>query len=300
MPEDEELSQFDVAKRLAVAGSAGLAAHELGLAGAERMLGLKRVSHGTSNAAADAIRRQGFKTSFGGSPLAGGAAIGNEAFVRNSKNKIHVASGFGGDVIARAHAALTEAKTRNPSLSHEDAMKAYLKGAVTPFGGGTVVRAAVPYEDFLRKFEVDPDYGGVSRAFRTSHNIGADRVSKGALGLLDMIRMRPKNLGAFVKAHPQRFIAGVGLTGLGAAAAYGGYRTLSPVVKSMLASRSPQLSPGDTDTLEGAKLSNLRALRNETADDAVKMAHYTFKSAAASTYYNAMTALKPPSRQNYG
>lgn len=209
---------------LGTIAAGGLTAKATGASGLARAVGAKRVFHGTSNEAAKAILRDGLRASYGASAGGSSQAAGDARFLTESKNRIHVASGFGSRLaVANRHAGLSAAQAAavkaGRNLSESEVQKAYLMGS-----GGRTLEAALPFEEFKRTFEQDPDHiPGL--AFRGERDLAAKNF-KQSRGYGHILRARSKDLGAYIKNHPGRFASGVALLAAPAAAGYGTYRVL--------------------------------------------------------------------------
>lgn len=200
---------------------AGIAAGSLGGSAvlakpsAERLLGVQRYVHGTSDDAAEGILRSGLDPSFGGADHGGSAAIGSDYYVDQSTGKIHVATDnlIGRRLVASPHASLAEAaaeaKKRGVDIELDQAKKSYLRG-ILPGAGGSIVGGAMPYEEFHSSFEQDPDQIP-GHAFRSTRKIDPEDLSQGGAGLGDIFRNRSKNLGRYIKDNPRRFGTGLAL-----------------------------------------------------------------------------------------
>jgi hypothetical protein len=221
-PEETPVWEKDVRDAAGVA-LAGLGARSLAHGAAEDLLGAQRFYHGTGDAAAAAIRRDGLLASMGGNPNGSASLSGVQSYVKNSKGHVHVGTGFLGAQAARGYASLVDAKERNPLLSNEGAMYAYLRG-MGPGHKGTVLQGAVPYEWLSSNFSPDPDSGGSSAALKGQVDIGASHISDGAVGLRDLYKNRAPDLLGYVKRNPRRVAHGALMAGGSLAAVYAAYR----------------------------------------------------------------------------
>lgn len=219
------------------AGTVGLAAvaRPFGEAGAERLLGAQRIYHGTSKGGAESILRAGLDPAFGGGATGGSAAIQSPHFLEESKGRIHVATGpTGRRVVAVPHAGLAgaheEAMKAGRTLSRAEAERSYLRSLGSGFKGrGEIVGGSIPYEDFVRYFEQDPDQiPGL--AFRSTEKVGPENLVKGRVGIRSIVKGRSRDLGRYIAKHPGRFATGAALMAVPAAAAYGGYKLMRPVI----------------------------------------------------------------------
>lgn len=202
---------------------AGLGAHSLAHGATENLLGAQKFYHGTGDAAAAAIRRDGLLASMGGNPNGSASLSGVQSYVKNSKGHVHIGTGFSGAQAARGYASLVDAKERNPLLSSQDALSAYLRG-MGPGHKGTVLQGAAPYEWIASNFSPDPDSGGSSAALKGQVDIGASHISDGAVGLRDLYKNRAPDLLGYVKRNPRRVAYGGLMAGGSLAALYAAYR----------------------------------------------------------------------------
>jgi hypothetical protein len=179
-------------------------------AGAERVLGVQRFVHGSSKEGAKSILKEGLKGSHGGSAkgssagLAGdkaiddlvggkGASDAQAKFLQeNSKGRAYVFK----DTplrrrLASAHASLAEEKK---------GMKSMIKGALG-VGGGKKVYGEMSVDDFKKRMELDPDYGGGESAKKA----GAYRTKRqDLLGTPDTIKPMSKRRGSLVRLYKAR------------------------------------------------------------------------------------------------
>lgn len=204
----------------AVGGAAKLYAGKKALdAGAERVLGVQRFVHGTSDDAAKAILREGLKAEHGGSSKGSSAALGGPAaeyYQEGSKGKIHIFK----DTplrrrLARGHANL--AQKGGDFVPFVEGVG----GLPGQGSGGTRIYGAMPFEELERNFELDTDYGGVAHRSIVGKDadIAGERLSKKRVGLAGIIKNRSKDLGGYISRNKGRFALGLG--GLGAAGALG-------------------------------------------------------------------------------
>ncbi len=217
------------------AAGLGLAAVPVAEHGLERAVGAQRFLHGTSTAAGKAILQEGLRPDLGGASHGSSAGIGSKKFVETSKGRVHVATHDPlGRMVAGAHAGLSDAqmsarKAKVP-LTQQQAARSYMRGML-PGGGGRIVGGAMPYTEFLQKFEQDPDHVR-GHAFRSTHAVPATKLTEGGSGVRAILKGRATNIGEYVAQHPRRFAAGLGLLGaaggLATGAAYLGHRALAP------------------------------------------------------------------------
>ena len=204
--EDLEKATHDaVAKSslLGLTGGASLAG--AGIAGVyapERVLGYVPMYHGTSTHVADKALKEGLLASMGGS---GGAALENvQTYIDKSKGKVHVYPHL---VTALEYAG------KQQNIGNEPA----------------ILRAAIPYEQFKKNFEVDdtmPILSGRPTAYRTANDVGARHLSdlrNPLRGIASSIPSKSEWL-SYVKNHPGRLGAGLGLLVAAPALAYAGYK----------------------------------------------------------------------------
>ncbi|MGA1354761.1 MAG: hypothetical protein ACO32I_08335 [Candidatus Limnocylindrus sp.] len=212
----ERTTKSDAAKMLA----AGYAGSKFLNHGAERVLGVQRFVHGTSDKAADSILAEGMLASHGGGAHGSSAKLGDggAGFVERSKGRVHIFK----DTpyhrrLAAAHANLAEVGGAD----------AYGKGFLGLSRKGTRVYGAMPYDRITRDFELDPDYG--NRAFRSRldpgavGDIDASHLSRSRAGLRSIIKNRTSNLKGYIMNNKARFGRGLAHLGVAAgAAAYAG------------------------------------------------------------------------------
>ncbi len=205
----ERTPKSDAAKMLA----AGYVGSKFLNHGAERVLGVQRFVHGTSNKAADSILTQGMLARHGGDPHGSSAQLGGLAgagFAERSKGRVHIFK----DTpyhrrLAAAHANLAEVGGAD----------AYSRGLLGLGREGTRIYGAMPYDRISGDFELDPDYE--NRAFRSKldpgavGDIDASHLSRSRAGLRSIIKNRTSNLRGYIMNNKARF--GRGLAHLGAA-----------------------------------------------------------------------------------
>lgn len=214
--ERERTPKSDAAKMLGATYLGGKLVNH----GAERVLGVQRFTHGTSDDAAKSIMEQGMLAAQGGSEHGSSARLGGregKAFAQRSKGRVHIFK----DTplhrrLAAAHANL--AQTGGGRRSHG-------RGMLGVERGGTRLYGAMPYERISNDFELDPDYGNM--AFRSkldaAGDIAPEHLSTSRFGLRGIIANRTSDLGGYIKANRGRFARGVGLLGAGVGtAAYAG------------------------------------------------------------------------------
>lgn len=236
-------------------------AYEAGKGGLERLVGAQRLYHGTSNAAADAIRRMGLLASKGGNPMGGSAAVGNEHFINESKGRIHVAKSLFHRLVTGPHAALAEARAKNKNLSKAEAIEAFTRGLFVP--SGSVVEATIPFETFKKHFEQDPDQVK-DVAFRSFRDIRPEEMG-GGIGAI--LRGRSENIGKYLRENPDRALRGLGLAALAAGGAYGATQLARPAVSNLIARlRGPQPAG-----IEAASKSS-RTSKEKAAEEIAKIA----------------------------
>lgn len=163
---------------------------------ARALLGVQPFYHGTSNAAAKAIRRQGLDPLFGGGPGGGAAVEGQPHYTEDSRGKSFVSKDKG---TARMYAQMVE--TGKPSMA----------AAGSPFRRqGTTLSGGVPYEDFNSIFTgdrtMDPRVD-----FSTHQKVSPAHFSMGGFKNTLQKRLRePSSFLSYVKNNPGRFLKGVG------------------------------------------------------------------------------------------
>ena len=213
---------------LRLIGAAGLTGIGLGqiTPGMEETLGYKNIYHGTSHNAAKNIDVEGLKARHGGAAHGSSAGVNNENFIRNSKGKVHVGSGPLGAMGAKSHARLTEAMAQAAAqgrkLSPDEAMRIFMFGEQQ----GKVYKGKIPYQDFIKDFEVDPDFKGVG--FRTTKDIPRE-VFENDMFDFGPMRRATRNFGSYVKNHPGLFARGVGRLAVVPASLGAAYSLAKPV-----------------------------------------------------------------------
>ena len=201
-----------------VVGGAGLyGGGRLMYRGLPMVLGQQRVYHGTSKTNAAKIKDEGFKTKYGG--INGSSAhVGSASYVKNSAGKIHVSP------FKRVASGFATLNGLDKGKSEKEKMLAMLKGvALRSAGGGAVVTAHVPYDEFKRNFKIDPDMDG-GFAFTTDADIDRNFVGKKSV-------FRGVSGGGvlrYAKKYPGRFARGAGLGALGAGVAVLSARQMTP------------------------------------------------------------------------
>ena len=264
---ERDLTNKELAMRLGGAAALSAGAYDAGKGGLERLVGAQRLYHGTSDAAADAIRRMGLLANKGGNPMGGSAAIGSKKFVDASTGRIHVAKGFLHRLVTSPHAALAQARANNPNLSPQDAMKAYFGGMFFP-SGGTVVEATIPFETFKKHFEQDPDQVK-DVAFRSFRDIRPEEMG-GGIGAI--LRGRSENIGKYLRENPDRALRGLGLAALAAGGAYGATQLARPAVSNLIS------------RLRGPQPAGIEAASNSSRTSKEKAAEEIAKIASAQTF----------------
>jgi hypothetical protein len=208
---DQQKRRKDLKDSIIAAGSLGTSTL-LVKPSAERVLGVQRYVHGTSNDAADGILWSGLSPRYGGDESGSSAAIGSKHFVDESRNKIHVATDdlIGRNFVARAHANLAEASAEarkaGKTLTPEEAERKFVEGLLA--NKGSVVGGAMPYEEFHSAFEQDPDH--IPKfTFRSTRGIDAQDLRRDGASLGDIVKNKSKDIGKYIQNNPQRF--GMGL-----------------------------------------------------------------------------------------
>ncbi|MEC8306670.1 MAG: hypothetical protein VXZ72_02290 [Chlamydiota bacterium] len=216
-------TKAEVAKMVA----AGAAAPKLLNHGAERVLGVQRFTHGTSDAAAKKILNEGLIARHGGAAHGSSAKIPGRAgqqFVNNSKGRVHI---FKDTPMHRRYAA---AHANLAEVGDVEGADAFVSGFFGIGRKGTRVYGAMPYDRIAKDFELDPDYGGL--AFRSKLNatgdIDAKHLSKSRFGLRGIFKNRTSDIKGYAKKNKGRFARGVGLLGAsGLATIYAGSKAKS-------------------------------------------------------------------------
>ena len=160
-PEGVEKERFDAKNDLETSrGMHGLAATS-GLGAAymaarapkslHEIVGGQQLYHGTTDPAAASIRKGGLDPSLGGTELGGGAARREARHIasRFCKGKAFVSTS---PAESRVYADMTQSRLEGkPYDQISSGIKAVVPGATK----GTVLKGALPYEDFHNRFKVD-------------------------------------------------------------------------------------------------------------------------------------------------
>ena len=147
--------------------------------GVEKLLGTKRVYHGTTPQAAEQIRKMGLLPQFGGK----GAAAPVPEFVKASSNKCHVTTRPVVAKLFEKHLAPNHSLNllkRNPEALVQEAMQSSVSR-----GGPGLVKFSIPYECFARmQNDLDMEFGyttekGIEPAYvKDGLNNRAERMVK--------------------------------------------------------------------------------------------------------------------------
>jgi hypothetical protein len=171
------------------------------------IVGGQQLYHGTTDPAAASIRKGGLDPSLGGTELGGAAAEKSKAYAADSKGKTFVSTSPGE---SRVYADMTQSRLEGkPYDQVSSGIKAVVPGATK----GTVLKGALPYEDFHNRFKVDktmPILGAAPTAYFTNKRVEPE-VFKSGLG--DVVKKRlkdPSSLGGYLKSNPKRALKGVG------------------------------------------------------------------------------------------
>ncbi len=209
---------YGSAGTLAGLGVGGLVAEAPRHAG--NIVGAQIIHHGSTLPAIETIRRTGLDPTYGGSVGGGGWAEGSDVFRHDSHGKVFVTPQKD---VARVFADLTE-RARLGDKTNDSLASMYRRNSQR-IGG--VVSGTLPFEDFQKRFQVDPAMpitrGGPSAYF--SHEKIDPSVFRQGLGSVVKKRLKdPKSFVSYVKNNPGRFGKGIGALGalpaLSAAAAY--------------------------------------------------------------------------------
>jgi len=212
-----------------------------------RILGKKKLYHGTSRKAWKNIKKKGLMPEFGGSSSGSSSILGNSEYVRKSTGKVHA----GPFVTARAHSNLSSMSKGKPMGKK---MQNYMFGflGIPTTTKGKVIPVYDDYHKFNNKFvptmvknhingkhvshyevisntskakkwKIDPD---LPIAFRTKSKIGPEHFTRKYL--FKNIKSLPK----YIKKHPGRFSLGLGMLGGGTYLAYNGVKGMIPPGKT--------------------------------------------------------------------
>lgn len=199
-----------------------------------RLLGYKRVYHGTTPEIAEKIRREGLKASMGGTGAAAdhakifeGREVGSAPsdYEKASKGRVHVT---GKRSTAGGFAAFRRADANPGARVYE-----MMGGQIFPgrYKKG-IIEAHIP-DELWQKFEVDPDAAGRAGSVSGKHQAARGAVDvdprfiRGSEGFSRraLLKERLRGLPSYIKRNPIRFAKGVGAVGGGAGlAAYGLHR----------------------------------------------------------------------------
>jgi len=168
--------------------------------GADKLLGSKRLYHGTCPDAAELIRKNGLQAQLGGT----GAAAAHPSFVAASSNKCHVTT-------QRLVAKLFE-KQRDPhnplNLLDEHGRGAVFRETAKSMisrGGRGFVKIHLPYEHFAH-MKKDPD---VPFGYTTEKNIESAYVRDGPKNILSRVLKLSRLYPNYARQFPQRIAGGV-------------------------------------------------------------------------------------------
>lgn len=231
LTKSSSVDQEDI-KDGAILGGAALTVPRLANAGLERVLGVQRFVHGTSDDSVKGILAQGLRADLGGAAHGSSAATGEPSFVNESKGKVHVAKDntLGRNFVAKMHGLIAqEASARGGDvpgrdiynkLFYADSRKEFVRSAIKAFFmRKPTVGGAMPYAQFSDVFEQDPDHVK-GLAYRTTQNIDSSNLRKSRAGLSQILNSaKSVDFPKYLKANAGR--AGRGVTLLAAAAGLG-------------------------------------------------------------------------------
>lgn len=238
-----------------------------------KLLGYKRVYHGTSPENKQKILEEGLKASHGGKGGAG-AAVESEYFKTRSAGKVHVT---GIKPVAHQFSSITADRI---GKEIEDLYNAYDTGKISEIelnkgmkklrnkaikisllGHKGTVTADMPYTQF-HKFEADPDLrpfssewlskrvaarGGEDIAPEYVHNLNPGRYLK-------RLGKHLRGLPEYVAHHPGRFATGAGMAALGTGGAvYGGGKLLKKFYPQLLKKESSDLTQIPEEVFQAAQ-----------------------------------------------
>jgi hypothetical protein len=128
---------------------------------------------------------------------------------REAKKHNYVATGKRGRLISQLHANLSGGDKGNATT---------MKDIILDTGKGKVLKGRMGYEDFHNQFEVDPDYGGLKSAKRSTKTVDAGAF-KGS-GLKSKTKY-----SKYLKNNKMRVAAGIFIPGsLAAGSVYKGLK----------------------------------------------------------------------------
>lgn len=212
-------------ERLSKGERAGLAAGQLYVgksmldAGAERVLGVRRFIHGTSDENARGILREGLLGSHGGKGAGSTARMGELGAdtAEKIKGRIHIFEDNPlANRLARGHANLAE---KGGLGSHIRG----IFGVPGVGGGGQRLYGEMGYDDYRKNFRIDPDYNpdshkimltgaAVSRG-GVNADIDPSKIQKRRGGLRRIFAARADDLRGYLKNNKGRAARGVALLG---------------------------------------------------------------------------------------
>jgi len=167
--------------------------------GVEKLVGSKRLYHGTTLEVAEQIRKNGLQPQFGGT----GAAAPVPDFVKSSTNKCHVTTQ---PFIAKLFEKHQD--PRNPlnllETSQGKLFREIAKSTVSR-GGQGLVKISVPYECFAR-MQVDPD---LEFAYTTEKSIEPVCVKDGSTNIAGRMAKLCRSYPNYVRQFPHRIAGGV-------------------------------------------------------------------------------------------
>ena len=182
-------------------------------AGAERVLGAQRFSHGTSKANAKSILSGGLLSSHGGKAAGSTAQLGDtgKTTAKKIKGKIHI---FRDQPLSRRLAR------GHANLAEKGGLGAHIKGVFgvpSVGGGGKILHGEMKYDDLRKNYRIDPDYGSLSGAVVSRKGAKADipasQIKKTRGGLRRIFAARADDIPAYLKKYKGRALRGGALLG---------------------------------------------------------------------------------------
>jgi hypothetical protein len=228
--EEQGQDRLSRKERIALAGGQLYVGKKALDAGAERLLGVQRFTHGTSSENAKGILSSGLLGSHGGKVGGSTDQLGDTGKVtaRKIKGKIHIFQDNPlSSRLARGHANLAE----------KGGLDSHIHGIFGPpgvGGGGKTLYGEMDYDTYRKGYKIDPDYNpsrhmisgaAVSRT-GVNADIHPDMIAKKRGGLLRIIKSRTKDIPAYIKKYPGRFLGGAALAGAGTKLGLNAYRNI--------------------------------------------------------------------------
>lgn len=167
--------------------------------GVERLVGVKRLYHGTSLEAAEQIRKTGLQPQFGGT----GAAAPVPGFVKSSTNKCHVTTL---PLVAKLFEKHQDPRNAlNLLESSEETIAAEVVNSTFSRGGRGLVKLSVPYECFAHM----EDDSCLEFGYTTEKGIEPVYVRDGSKNIGARMLKLCRSYPGYVYQFPHRMAGGV-------------------------------------------------------------------------------------------